>query len=120
MATPLVHLNPALFRDPLTFSPERFLNDPGLKRHLMPFSHGSRQCLGMQLAWSEMYLVVSGIWRRFGGPSDAACEKSGLQEQLDGFFELYGTDASDVEMVADKFVPYPKKESQGVRIRVRA
>jgi len=54
MATPLVHLNRDHFADPLTFNPERFIADPRPKKNLMSFSHGSRQCLGMQLAYAEL------------------------------------------------------------------
>jgi cytochrome P450 len=61
MSTPLIHLNPQIFPDPLSFQPERFLEKPRLKRYLMSFSQGSRQCLGMQLAYAELYLVLSGV-----------------------------------------------------------
>lgn len=95
MATPLVHLNPTHFADPLSFNPERFIADPRLKRNLMSFSHGSRQCLGMQLAYVEMYLVNSAIWRRYGTREEPGEE---------GWLELFETDRSDVEMAADMFV----------------
>ena len=95
MATPLVHLNPTHFSDPLSFYPERFIEDPRLKRNLMSFSQGSRQCLGMQLAFAELYLVNSAIWRRFGSKEDKGDA---------GWLELFETDKTDVEMVADMFV----------------
>lgn len=110
MATPLVHLNPKVFHDPLIFDPERFIEDPRLKRNLMPFSHGSRQCLGIQLAYAELYLMLGSLWRKFGCKEDKGDE---------GWLELYQTDKTDVEMVADRFVPYPKEGSQGIRILVR-
>lgn len=110
MATPLVHFNPDVFHDPYAFKPERFITDPQLKRYLMSFSQGSRQCLGMQLAYAELYLVNSAIWRRFGGPEDKGEH---------GWWELYETDRTDVEMVSDRFVPTPKHGSKGVRIVIR-
>lgn len=110
MATPLVHLNPKVFADPLTFSPERWIENPGLKRSLMSFSQGSRQCLGIQLAYAEMYLLIAGILRRYGGPQDRG---------PNGWLELYQTDKTDVEMIADGFVPLPKRDSKGVRVLVR-
>jgi hypothetical protein len=33
-------------------------------------------------------------------------------------FKLYETDVSDVEMVHDFFLPSPKKDSKGVRVKV--
>ncbi|KAK3170072.1 hypothetical protein OEA41_009457 [Lepraria neglecta] len=73
----------------------RFMADPRLKRNLMSFSQGSRQCLGMQLAYAELYLVNSAIWRRFGTKQEKG---------EDGWLELFETDKTDVEMVADMFV----------------
>lgn len=112
MTTPLVHLNPSIFPSPLSFQPERFLDNPRLKRYILSFSHGSRQCLGMNLAYAELYLVLSAFWRRFGGPDS---DKSGEG----GRIELYQTDKSDVEMKHDLFVPYAKRGSQGIRIVVK-
>ncbi|RDW75998.1 cytochrome P450-1 [Coleophoma crateriformis] len=113
MTTPLIHLNPAIFPAPLTFDPNRFLANPKLKRYLMSFSQGSRQCLGMNLAYAELYLVLSGLWRRFGGPESK--EEEGVSG---GRLELFETDETDVEMVYDLFVPYAKRESLGIRVRV--
>ncbi|KAF7876842.1 uncharacterized protein EAF02_008062 [Botrytis sinoallii] len=110
MATPLIHLNPKIFHDPLVFNPDRFTEDPSLRRNLMSFSHGSRQCLGMQLAYAELYLMLASLWRKFGCKEDKGDE---------GWLELYQTDKTDVEMAADRFVPYPKKGSKGIRIVVR-
>jgi len=113
MSTPLIHLNPTIFPFPLTFSPERFLNNPRLKKYIMSFSQGSRQCLGMQLAYGELYLVLAGIWRRFGGPESKA------EECPSGRFELFETDEEDVEMRYDLFVPYGKSDSKGIRVVVK-
>lgn len=35
-------------------------------------------------------------------------------------FELYETDKSDVEFAHDFFLPFPKLDSKGVRVLVRA
>ena len=56
MSTPDIHDNPEIFADPKTFMPERWLAsddqtaEPGnrLDKWLVPFSRGSRQCLGMK------------------------------------------------------------------------
>ena len=96
MSTPWIHLNPKIFPDPLSFQPERFLEKPHLKRYIMSFSQGSRQCLGMQLAYAELYLVLSGVWRRFGGPSST--DTGTIPEGYGGRMELFETDRRDVEM----------------------
>ena len=114
MSTPLIHLNPKIFLDPLSFQPERFLENPRLKRYLMSFSQGSRQCLGMQLAYAELYLMLSGLWRRFGGPPGT--DSGPIPEGCGGRMEMFETDKRDVEMEYDLFVPYGKKDSQGIRI----
>lgn len=119
MSTPLIHLNPSIFPEPLSFRPERFLDNPRLKRYIMSFSQGSRQCLGMQLAYAELYLVLAGVWRRFGGPESEG-EKAGPGMDCPaGRFELFETDRRDLEMEYDLFVPYGKKDSKGIRVIVR-
>ena len=64
----------------------------------------------MQLAYAEMYLLIAGILRRYGGPQDKGPH---------GWLELYETDKTDVEMVADKFVPLPKRGSKGIQVMIR-
>ena len=111
MAAPLIHLNPDIFANPYTYDPQRFIENPSLKRHLMTFSLGSRQCLGMQLAYTELYLLLSEIWRRFGGEEG--------DKGPEGWWQLWETDRSDADMASDRFVPYPKADSKGIRIVVR-
>ncbi|KAF6241485.1 hypothetical protein HO173_000195 [Letharia columbiana] len=110
MAAPLIHHNPDVFADPMQFRPERFIENPQLKRYLITFSQGSRQCLGMQLAYTELFLLLSEIWRRFGSKEDHG---------EDGWWELFETDRSDTDMASDRFVPYPRADSKGIRIKVR-
>ncbi|CAJ0952883.1 unnamed protein product, partial [Mesorhabditis belari] len=57
-----------LFPSPLSFKPERFLNDDGsLKKveELVPFSIGKRQCPGEGLARMELFLFLANIFQRF-------------------------------------------------------
>jgi cytochrome P450 len=44
----LLHMDPDVFPEPFAFRPQRWLDDPGLKRHLFAFSRGNRGCLGMK------------------------------------------------------------------------
>lgn len=67
MSSPLIHENPDIFPDPLTYKPERWLGNDGqrLKRYLVLYSKGTRACLGMNLANAELYITFAMIFRRF-------------------------------------------------------
>lgn len=101
MSTLHIHDNPTLFPDPKTFQPERFLKQPQLKKYLNAFSRGTRQCLGITLAYAEMYLTVAAIFApgRFK-------------------LELFKTDISDVEVKHDVMVAFPRLDSKGARVMV--
>ncbi|KAL8948117.1 MAG: hypothetical protein Q9222_005665 [Ikaeria aurantiellina] len=61
------HLDENIFSDPHSFKPERWL-DPDtfreLDRHLLSFSRGTRGCLGINLALSELNIVFAHLFRR--------------------------------------------------------
>ncbi|KAG7095945.1 hypothetical protein E1B28_006629 [Marasmius oreades] len=65
-ASYIVHSNPFLFPDPHKFIPERWLgeNSHQLGKHLVAFSKGPRTCLGINLAWCEMYLILANVFRK--------------------------------------------------------
>lgn len=65
MTALLVHENEDIFPDPKVFRPERWLNSTSLQRYLVPFSKGPRSCLGINLAWAELYLLVANVFRQF-------------------------------------------------------
>jgi cytochrome P450 len=44
----LLHTNPAVFPNPFAFSPQRWIDNPKLTRNLVPFSRGSRACIGLK------------------------------------------------------------------------
>ncbi|KAJ6139929.1 hypothetical protein N7471_006415 [Penicillium samsonianum] len=64
-----VHMDPTLFPEPERFDPERWIRaaEKGeyLSRYIVSFTKGSRQCLGMNLAYAEIYLSLAHIARRF-------------------------------------------------------
>lgn len=78
----------------------------------MSFSKGSRQCIGINLAYAEMYLCLAAVFRHFGSV-DVRGEAS------EGILDLEETTLGDVEIVADGFVPLTKVGSKGVRVKVR-
>lgn len=103
MTSTLIHQNPNLFPEPMEFIPERWL-DPTERqrseRYLVPFSKGSRQCAGINLAWAEMYMMIASICVRFD-------------------LELYETTREDVDIYSDLLIPEPKRYANGVRFRIR-
>lgn len=96
----------AIFPDSFTYRPERWLGSPRapdgrqLSQYLVTFGRGTRSCVGMQLAYAELYVGLASLFRRFD-------------------FDLYETDRSDVELARDRFVPRPVSSSQGVRVVVK-
>ena len=101
MTSVLFHDNPSLFPNPRTFNPERFITQPHLKKYLVPFSRGSRVCLGMNLAYAELYLTLAAIFAP--GRFD---------------FKFFETDLSDVETKHDFMNTSPRLDSKGIRVTV--
>ncbi|KAJ3953216.1 hypothetical protein N0V92_010327 [Colletotrichum tropicale] len=62
-----IHDNPDLFAEPEKFIPERWLGEQGwaLEKYFVPFSKGPRSCLGMNVAYVEMYLSIANFFSRF-------------------------------------------------------
>jgi cytochrome P450 len=100
----MMHDNPTLFPSPRSFQPDRWLqpNSAQLRKYLVPFSKGSRQCLGMQLAYCELYLIVAALFapRRFE-------------------WELFETTERDVAIEHDFFNAFHAMDSKGVRVVVK-
>ena len=110
-----IHHDESIFPDAKSFIPERWIENPGLSRFLVSFSKGSRNCLGINLAYAEIYLCLAAIFRQFGSGG-----KDGVREEGDeGVLELFETGLKDVETAADFFVPVPVKGSEGIRIKVK-
>ncbi|CAG5152694.1 uncharacterized protein ALTATR162_LOCUS2873 [Alternaria atra] len=96
----LLHTDPTIYPDPFAFRPERWLENPKLTRYLFAFGRGSRNCLGMNLATSELYIGLAMIWRRFQ-------------------FDIWDTvETRDVLTNHDCFLGLPDLSSEGVRVRV--
>ena len=102
MTSVLIHDNESIFPQPREFKPERWLpletTGAALQKHLVSFSRGSRQCLGMYLGWAELYIGLATVFGRFGREMrivDTVRER-------------------DVEHCHDFFLPAPEKESEGI------
>jgi cytochrome P450 len=104
MTSIYVHMNPKLFPNPHEFAPERWLDGEGkrkreMEKYLLTFSKGTRMCLGMNLAYAELYICLAAIVLRVG-------------EQM----ELFETTLKDVTPEFDSFAMRPYRGSQGIRV----
>ncbi|KAL4932039.1 cytochrome P450 [Aspergillus undulatus] len=130
MAAYSLHTDPEVYEHPFAFIPERWLGDvkPELSRNWVPFSRGSRNCLGMKyvnvnpilsyqvpctsspltyvnvqsMAYAEIYWALAVLFRP-GAPR----------------IESFETDESDVAQAVDYMMPLPKLDSRGNRVVVR-
>lgn len=115
MTAVLQHHNEIVFPEPRSFKPERWLEHKSgnLDKYLVSFNAGSRICLGINLAWAELYLCLATIFDKFGGMSYR-------QENDKGVLELFETGLGDVEIKADVFFPVVQEGSKGVRVMIRS
>ncbi|XP_044730897.1 cytochrome P450 4d2-like [Chrysoperla carnea] len=62
-----IHRNPEYFSDPESFKPERFLEETQNKNYFsyVPFSAGSRNCIGQKFAMYEMKSTLSKVLRHY-------------------------------------------------------
>ena len=96
------HNDPAIFPDPKTFDPSRWVGpERALKqKYLFNFGKGTRQCVGMNLAQAEIHMALATVFRNFGTK-----------------MRLYDTDRErDVDVKHDFFVTNPSLQSRGVRV----
>ncbi|KAL8715238.1 MAG: hypothetical protein Q9220_001196 [cf. Caloplaca sp. 1 TL-2023] len=104
MTTVDVHDDESIFPDHMSFLPERWLVDresgDRLDNYLFTFGKGTRMCIGMNLAYAELYITLAVVFRRFE-------------------FELYQTDRATVQYGRDYFTPFPEKGSDGVMVLVK-
>ncbi|EXJ68150.1 uncharacterized protein A1O5_08765 [Cladophialophora psammophila CBS 110553] len=63
------HRHPDVFPDPEEFLPERWLDEkavtPEMRTMFMPFSAGSRACLGINLAWMELKVITATLLKAY-------------------------------------------------------
>jgi len=103
MTTIFMHENPRIFPEPREFRPDRWLQEDSkerLDRYLAPFTKGTRSCIGINLAYAELYLPLATVFREFD-------------------LELYETTREDVDIVHDFFDGSPRLDSKGVRVLVK-
>ncbi|KAF2634512.1 cytochrome P450 [Massarina eburnea CBS 473.64] len=103
MSVPDVNHDEDIFPHSHLFVPERWLDGAGvgLEKYMVSFGRGTRSCIGVNLAWAELYIVLGTMFRGWK-------------------FELFETGVRDVEMGADYFIPHVWRGSGGVRVLVGA
>ena len=99
-----INHNEKVYPESVEFIPERWIDPPkvngnSIEKYFVGFGKGARSCIGLNLAQAELYMCLAGVFRQFD-------------------FELFKTDASDVALAHDYFMPCPKLDSLGVRARV--
>ncbi|KAL0632831.1 hypothetical protein Q9L58_008259 [Maublancomyces gigas] len=102
MSAYYMHKDEVVFPEPAKFNPERWIGPDArsLEKFLVPFSKGSRACLGINLAYCELFLIVGSIFRKYD-------------------LEIYDTSEADITPVRDYMIGYPMKESKGFRVLAR-
>ncbi|KAL4909127.1 hypothetical protein BDW74DRAFT_165739 [Aspergillus multicolor] len=106
MSSAVTHHDESVFPDSHSFIPERWLDEKGQKRKdldraLLSFSKGSRGCVGINLAYCELHLLLSLLVVR-----------------VFPHLKLYETTESDVAYDYDFFTMFPVATSKGVRVVV--
>ncbi|KAF2425828.1 putative cytochrome P450 [Tothia fuscella] len=100
-----VNMDPDIFQEPKLFKPERWL-EPDAQQRLEPyittFGKGTRACVGINLAYTELYTVIATLLRRFPD------------------LRLHETTKEDVEPVADYFAGMWRYEEGKPGIQVMA
>ncbi|KAI0460036.1 cytochrome P450 [Xylaria acuta] len=103
ISTFFVHMDPTVFPDPESFKPERWIEaaEKGerLNKFLVSFGRGSRICLGMNLAYAELYMTLASIIRRFD-------------------IELYETGPQDIRIEREMGIGQPKGGDFSVRAKI--
>ena len=119
MDTYHMHHNETVFPESFVFKPERWLGatavgagaaagdgavspatTKALSRYMTAFGRGSRQCIGINIAYAELYIGLASLFRRLE-------------------FELFETGRADVDLAHDYVSAHAYHGSKGVRVMVK-
>ena len=74
-STYLLHHNPAVYADPYTFRPERFIESPPGTYTWLPFGAGRRRCIGASFAMLEMQAVLGAALMSYSFTPDSSANE---------------------------------------------
>ena len=105
MSAWMMHRNSDVFPNPDKFDPERWLDpDPEVVRmrekSLVAFSRGNRMCLGMNLAYCELYVTLAMLFRQFDNLVPYEFGVEDLAKYCDTFSATLPNDARRFKVVA--------------------
>ena len=92
-STFIVNHSETIFSDSYSFRPVK------MEKYLLSFTKGTCMCLGINLAFAELYKMMTFLFRHVE-------------------MELFETDHTDVELRHDWFVPGIKKDTKGIQVKV--
>lgn len=97
----LIHTNPVIFPAPIEFHPERYMGDGAAEAHksLVAFGRGTRMCVGMNLAWAELYLTIAMLLTSVE-------------------MELWETTERDATVAMEFFLGTLPSDSKGIRVKI--
>lgn len=75
----LLHRSPLLWKNPLQFSPERFLEKKSSPHEFVPFGGSNRKCIGASLAVSELKILTSLFMKEF---DSVLCSVNSIKPQV--------------------------------------
>ncbi|KAL5923814.1 hypothetical protein ACKVV1_011438 [Pyricularia oryzae] len=105
MSAYLMHTDPTIFAEPHEFRPERWLEGqvtPAMKQAYVPFSKGSRACLGSNLAYAELLMLTAALFQPGAPP-----------------IVLWETSARDVDPFHAYLLPIPRIGGGGAKVLIR-
>ncbi|KAI5460880.1 cytochrome P450 [Mariannaea sp. PMI_226] len=113
MTAPIINRHPGLYKDPEQFRPDRYLEQPGLTAYQFAFSKGTRQCIGMNLAYQELQIFTAGIFHKYDAYDASKDQQTGPT------MELYHTKRDDISIYSDYITIGQYPGSQGLRVIIR-
>ena len=100
-----LHYNRNIFPDPDVYKPERWIESTSeqkatMNQYHVPFSKGTRACIGQELARMELVLAIGNLFNKYD-------------------FELFETTQRDISFAENWFAPFQPLDSKGVRVLMK-
>ncbi|KAF7536952.1 hypothetical protein G7054_g4077 [Neopestalotiopsis clavispora] len=103
MSTVLIHLDSSIFPEPHRFDPERWVKASqegvNLDKFMVAFTKGTRQCLGITLAYAEMYLTFAKLIGTFN-------------------MEIHDTSPDDIKVHHIRLTGAPEQGTGEVKVKI--